>query len=203
MLETANRAGAPLELDACAGELRFARGSRQARQLDPFVCALQSLRGGDSICGDAVVFDAEVAGLDLELAQYLRHAVARRRRVLDGMTERGGGVGDGKYFASRRFDIRLETFDAAVRRFVGRRFGGERLGGAVALLVRLDRRRAPRGERRLRRLAARVEAAELGFHRGRPRIKRSHLLAIERNLLLAPVDGQLARVRRLAPPRGA
>ena len=50
-------------------------------------------------------------------------------------------------------------------------------------------------------LAPRVERRRLGYDRGDALLERPHLLFVERNLLLFPIDGQLARVRGLARRR--
>ena len=123
--------------------------------------------------------------------------------MLERVPQRGRRVDRRKDFAARGFDVGLEPFDAAMRRLIGVRFGCNRRRRAIALQPRFDGRGAPCRERRTRRFAPRIEQFELSGHRRRAILHRLNLLAVERNLLLLAVDGQLAGMRRLASRRRA
>ena len=89
-----------------------------------------------------------------------------------------------------------------MRRIVRVRSSGELRCGPIALRMRFGRGRAPRRDRRSRRLTSRLERVHFCSDGGSSRLERPHLLAIERNLLLLAVDSQLATVRRLPCLRG-
>ena len=146
----------------------------------------------------ALGLDPDVARLDVELRQRLADAVARGRRVLERVAQRGRGVERREHLAARRFDVGFEPFDLAVRRLVGVRLRRQRRRRAVAFGVRLGRPIAARCQRQTRGFAARFQPFELGGDVRRPRLERLHLLAVERDLLLLAGDGELARVRGLA-----
>jgi hypothetical protein len=89
VLARANGRGAPLVLDARAGQLRFARGARDARGFDGVVRAPQpsaARRAPAAARSDSIAR----RHLDVELRQRLGHAFARRRGVLERMAQRGG-----------------------------------------------------------------------------------------------------------------
>src|SRR5262249_36250928 len=79
----------------------------------------------------------------------------------------------------------------------GLRRGGEGCGRAIAFGIGRGGGIAPHRQREARRLTARVERCELRGYRRRAGLQRGDLIAIEVELVLLAVDGQLARVRRL------
>ncbi len=119
------------------------------------------------------------------------------------MTERGRGVDRRKHFAPRCLDVGLEPLDLAVRGLVRLRFGRERGGGAIALDLRVGGGGPPAGQRGARRFPPALDGVHLAGQRRHADPKCLHLLAVELDLLLLPVDRQLARVRRLARARRA
>ena len=156
---------APFVLDAGARQLRLARGHRDARRVDRLARAAQSVGACGAIGGDAFGFDPHVGGFDVELRQRLRHPIAGGCGMLDRVAQRRRRVDRRKHFASRRFDIRFEALDFAMRCFVGLGLGGKRRRGAFAFGIRLGGRDAPIGQRRARRLAALLDG--VGFRRYR------------------------------------
>ena len=194
-------ARAPLVLDAGARQLGLAR--RRARSASPRCasCARRRRFGG----GRAV------------RARRARSRCARRRlrrrastafratrsradaRVLERMAQRRRGIDGREHLAARRFDVRLEAFDLAVRRVVGLRIGRQRrpprdparVSASAAAPRRASAARAP--------ARARCSSVSSSGRDGAPRaVERLHLLAIERDLLLLAVDG---RARAHAPLR--
>ncbi|HEY4958520.1 MAG TPA: hypothetical protein VII31_11960, partial [Caldimonas sp.] len=203
VLARAHRPRAPLVLDAGASELGLPGRARHARRLDRRLRGCQRLGGGRPIQRDALGLDAHVVHLDVQLRQRLADAVARRGGVLHGMTQRRRRIDRGKDLAARGLDVGLEPFDLAVGRLVRIRLGLQRRCRALALRVGRGGRVAPRRQDLTRRLAPRVERLELGGDARRALVERLHLLAVELHLLLLPVDGELARMRRFARPGGA
>ena len=135
--------------------------------------------------------------------ERLAHAIARGAGVLERVTKRRRGVDRREHFAPGGFDVGLEPLDLAVGRVVGARAGGQHRRRAIALGIGGHRRGAPRLERRAGRLAARVERLGLGHDRRDARLERARLLAVERDLLLLAVDGELAGVSGFARGRRA
>jgi len=148
-------------------------------------------------------FHPHIVGFDVELGERFGHAIARRRCVLQRVTQRRRRIDRRKHFAARGFDVGFETLDFAVRRLVGLRLGRQRRRRLIALRRGGGGRLAASRQRCARRFAAHLERLELGLHGVGPRGQRLDLLAIERTLLLLPGDGELAGMRRLARGRGA
>ncbi len=142
-----------------------------------------------------------VVGFDLELRQRFGDAVAGGCRVLERVPQGGRRVDRGKYLAARRLDVGLEALDLAQGRFRGQRLRLERLRRTIAIGGRRPGTFTPLRDRGARRLAAGLQGAQLRGHRLRPHAQRVDLLRVERDLLLAAVDVQLARVRRFARGR--
>ena len=198
MLARADGTGAPLVLDARAGELGLAGRPREARGLDGFVGAAKTRGRRRAIGFDTRRFDPDVVGLDVELRERFGDPVACGRGVLQRVTQRRRRVDGRKHFAAGRFDVGFESFDLAMRHFPASDSNRQRFGRAIALGVGGRRPVAAVREGHTRRLAPGIDDLELRPDDRRPRLERLDLFAVERDLLLLPVDGELARVRRFA-----
>ena len=185
-------------LDARAGQFGLARRPRDARGFDGFLRTPQAVGGGRTPGRHALHFDAHVAGLGLELRQRFGDPVACRRGVLQRVTQRRRRVDRRKDLAAGGFDVGFEPFDLAVRRFVGLGLGGQRGRRTIAFGVGLRSGAAAPGERGTGRLTPRPERQEFAGNSGAADLEGLHLLAVELDLLLLPVDRKLAGVRRLA-----
>ena len=146
----------------------------------------------------------QVVALDVELRQRDPHAIDLVGRVLDGVTERGGGVGVRVDVAAGGVDVEVEHVDAALRLGVLLRGGGEPRGGVVAIALRRRPRRpgAIRAARRAgsrRASRSRISVLDLGGARGQP----FGLLLAELLLVLPRRDVELAGVRVLTQGRRA
>ena len=181
VLARAHRPRAPFVLDARAGQLRLARRAGDARRLDRLVRARAAprprLARSAPTRSDSI---AHVVALDVELASVSRHAVARGRRVLERVAQRGRRVDRGEHFAARRLDVGFEPFDLAVRGVVGSRLG-RAAPPARLLALGVARRPPPRGARRAPARAGSRRASSASSS-GR--------------------DVAAARAERLAPARG-
>ena len=83
-------------------------------------CARPSASDGRLVIdGDPLGLNPHVVGLDLQFGQRLGDAVRGRTGVGEGVAQCGRGVDRRKDLAARGFDIRFETFDLPIRRFVG------------------------------------------------------------------------------------
>ena len=167
VLARAHRPRAPLVLDARAGQLGLPGRARQARRFDRRLRGRQRLGGGRPIQRDALRLDAHVVHLDVQLRQRLADAVARRRGVLHGMTQRRRRIDRGKTSLRAASTSASSPFDLAVRRLVRVGLGRQRRR-ALALRVGRGGRVAPRRQDPARRLAPRQRAL-----RARPR-RSSH-----------------------------
>ena len=198
---TRTDARAPLVLDARARQLRLARRPRDARRLDR-----RRARGAGrrpprrGRRRRARTRSGTSLGLDVELRQRLGHAVARRRRVLERVAQR-----------RRRIDAPRTPRCAPPRRRpralrsrgAPPRSASDSDASVAAARSRSDVARRPPPSRRpasaaragSRRASSAVELRRHGRRRGRraPAPARGRT-----NLLLLAVDGELARVRRLA-----
>ena len=200
LLAGAHRSGAPVVLNPCARQLGFACQPREPARFDRVQRAAKAVSGGGPICFSAFGLNANVAAFDVELGQRLEDPVACSGCVLNRMTQRGRGVDCREDLAPCRFHIRFEPFDLAMRELVRLRFVGEHLCSTITLGCRSGDRLAAVLERCSRGLPAGLDLIELRRHRGGPGGQRLHLIAVEGDLLLLPVDRKLARVRDLASP---
>ena len=151
------------------------------------VRSAQRLDGGARSAAARSGLDADVARLDVELGQRLAHPIARGSRVLERMAERRRRIDRREHLAARRLDVGLEAFDFAMRRVVGARTRRPASPPRA-------RARSPRRWRRVRRSASSTRepargalraALELGRYVVVRACERLHLLAVERDLLLA------------------
>ncbi len=138
-----------------------------------------------------------------ELRQLFRHALCGFFGVLNGMTQRGRHVQRRKHFRPRGFDVALEPFDVPVLFGVLVLDPLQLAGRMLLILPGACRGVAALRQQQASRLAPRLERRKLCTHFFGARSERGNLLAVELNLLLPPVDVELAGVHRLACARRA
>ena len=198
LLAAAHRSRAPFVFDARAGQLGFARQVGDARRLDGVVRAAQPLGRRLALRRHPLRSDPHIVDFDVQLGERRADPLAGGRRVFERVTQSGRRIDGGKHLAARRLDVRLESLDLAMRRFVRLGVVRQRLFGPVAVRERRGGGHAPGGERSAGRLAPRVERVELRRHHRTAATERLDLLAVERDLLLLTVDRQFPRVRAFA-----
>ena len=162
-----------------------------------------ALAGGGALAVDLLALARQVVVLDVELGQRLADALVLRGRVLDRVAQRRHRVERREDLGARRLDVAFEPFDLLLRARPARprRRPGRRPRRRAPLGV--GQRLAPRVERNARRLAPRLEVADLVGDLGGAADQHLGLVAVELLLLLAAVDVELAGVCVLADPRGA
>ena len=202
LLAPAQVALEPLAVAAHGGQLGLPLGAGRA---DPFEGRLRlALRGVEArpLGLDLPRLDGEIRGLGVELGQGLSQLPVAGRRVLDGVLQRGGRVHGREHLAPGRLDVSLEP----VQRALGLRepvLPGLQarpdlvaLGAATARLLDLGLELAPG------RVPPRPQGLDLARDLAERAGQRLYLPAVERQLLLAPLDREVERVGGVPAARG-
>ena len=181
-------------LDSCAGQFRFTSRARHLGAVQRLVGAAKTVSRRRAVALQTIGLDANVLALDEQLGHGFEHAVALRGGALEGMTQCGRAVDGREDAAACSLDIRLESFDLTVSNLIGRRLCAQRLRRALALRKRRFGRCPALVEFDPRWLSARFQHVELLLDDPHARTQLICLPAVEGDLLLQPVDVQLARV---------
>ena len=192
----------PFELDARGRQLGLARGPRVQRRLGRLLRAAQPVGGRR-----AIALRAAPAPSGLRILPSPSFASSSETRcagffgVLNRMSQRRRDVQRREHLRPRRLDVGFEPLDAPILVAVFR-FDPLQLGGGLLLvLLRLRGGLRALGQQEPSGLAARLERRKLRAHFFGARAERRDLLAVELDLLLAPVDVELAGVHGLARAR--
>ena len=199
----AHFAGPPFVLDPCARQLGLAGRAGDARGIERFVGEGQGIGRTRTRRGGALVFGPKVRRLGFETAVRLGGALTLCGRRIERGGQRGEGVDHGIDFRARGLNRGLGAFDRLLRSGVFRRRRGGIPRRRVARLFCIDRRRPARLERQSFRLAPLGQRRMLDRELGAARLQHLGLLGVERDLLLAAIDLELAAVRGLPHTGGS
>ncbi len=149
----------------------------------------------DALGGQALDFDAQILGFDVQAAELAADALAAFLGALDRVLQRRRRLHVGGGAPAGRVDVAIERADLGLERFDAPRLGAQRLAGGIALAVGGLRRGAAGVELVTGRAAPAFEQAQLAGDLGHRLDERRGLLLIEGDLLLAPLVLELALVR--------
>ena len=202
VLALAGGALAPQVFAAGLGQVGLVGRLRRQRRVQRRLRVPEGLGGAILRLDGAAEFGLQVGRFDLQPPEHRGTALPLRGRVLDRGGERGHGVDDRVNVAAGPLDRLIGRLDRPLG--AGERFGRlpDAVGGRVAGARGLGHGGAALVETQPIGLATLVEPAQLGFELGDARLEHRRLLGIERELLLATVDVELAGVGVFAHPGG-